>query len=95
MYILNKNTNVIHEVDNSDIIKYAKLHNADFLVTEDINDISNGESSNLEKPAKSKPLNKMNVEELKSFATENGIELPDGLTKAEMVKVIEVNGSNK
>lgn len=93
MFILNKKTGVVSECSNPDVIKYCKNDSEDYTVSENKKDLI--KSSDDKKGDLDKPLEKMKVEELKTFALEKDIDVT-GLNKEEMLKVIKdsLNGSN-
>lgn len=87
-WILNKKTGVLTEITDKDAIKTCKKYPNEYEVSESLEMAT---SNNDDEEQATKPLSKMNIEELKEHATKNEIEV-DGLTKSEILQVLKEAG---
>lgn len=82
---------MIHESSSKDIVKWCNARPDEFLVSDDKELIEQylKPDAIVKTEKQFKELSKMKVEEIKAYAIEKGIELPESLTKTEMIAIIE------
>ena len=74
-FIYNLKTKLLHECRNADVAKWCKNRPEEYLVSDD--------------KEKKKSPSQMNLEELKAWAAELQLEIPESLTKAEILALIK------
>lgn len=90
-WIYNRNTKLMTECHNADVIKVCKKEPLDYAVAdnrETIEALLKASETDGTKEVKV-PLSKMKVDDLRALANELGIESADGLTADELRKVIK------
>lgn len=90
-WIYNKETKVLTECHNKDVVKICEKDTIGYIVSEEKSKIIEAckESKSQKTSNEEKPLDKLSIEELKSLAEEKGIEGFDSLTKPELLKVLK------
>ncbi|MCQ4952115.1 hypothetical protein [Holdemania filiformis] len=95
-FIYNLKTKLLHECRNADVAKWCKNRPEEYLVSDDkeklmqVLTLNNAlESTEPAKQEKKKSPSQMNLEELKAWAAELQLEIPESLTKAEILALIK------
>ena len=95
-FIYNLKTKLLHECRNADVAKWCKNRPDEYLVSDDKeklvqvlalnNALDNAEPA---KQEKKKSPSQMNLDELKAWAAELQLEIPEPLTRAEIIALIK------
>ena len=94
-FIHNIKTNISTECTNKDVVKICKKDPLNYIVCDSLSELNEqikvlnivDAPDGLKEPSKS--ISKMKVDELKTLATELGIENTDSLTRDELIAVIK------
>lgn len=89
-WIYNKNTGLLTECTNKDVIKICEKDVKNYIVDDDVEVLKKNISQMVSAKETKTPLSKMKVDELKDLAADLGI-AADGLTADELRKVIKEN----